>query len=160
MDSVFHVDVEAMFNASKFVYTAYGVFFKGVIDELGEEKAYEIYMKTGRDNSEWLRDLLGDEKDLVKLATTLHDINYSVGLDSDIVVESDDSVVCYNKKCPRYNGFKAAGLTDDQIKRHCTSGIMRGFEKNLKRVDPSLRMNIRKWDAPNNLCEEHIFKVK
>ena len=154
------MDLEALFNASKMTYTAYGVYFKGVIDELGEDKAFEIYMKTGRDNSEWLREQLGEGKDIASLANSLHENNLKVGLDSDIVVESPDSVVCYNKKCPRYYGFKAAGLTDSQIKRHCTSGIIRGLEANLRRVDPDLRMRIRNWDAPNNLCEEHIFKVK
>jgi len=154
------MDIEALFNATKTVWTAYGSYLKGAINELGEDKAFEIYVNTRGDISEWIRGLSGEDENLEKLAKTLHDRNYEHGLDSDIVVESSDSVVCMNKKCPRYHGFKAAGLSDSQIKRHCTSGILNAFDASLRRIDPSLRMQIRKGDAPNNLCEEHIFKVK
>jgi len=81
------------------------------------------------------------------------------GFDSELIVKDEKHIVLRNSKCPRYDGMKMAGHSDEVIKEHCMRSVG-VLEKYFLKVDPGFSFNVPVWDAPNGLCdEEFILKI-
>jgi hypothetical protein len=62
-------------------------------------------------------------------------------------------------RCPRYDGFKMAGLSDDEIKEHCMRQV-KILEASMQKADPHIRFDVPLWDAPNGRCDEVFWLEK
>ena len=155
---------EEAYNAAKTVWKIYGLLFKELIDLYGEEKALQIHQKSFREHgegtAEWLRQQVGDDINLEKLGNILLGSLEAGGFESEVVVEGPDSVVINNTRCPRYAGFKLAGLSDELVRKYCTMGGKNAIGRQLKILDPKLGFGLRAFKPGEGLCEEHFFRIK
>ena len=97
---------------------------------------------------------------LEKLGNILLGSLEASGFDSEVVVEGPNSVVINNTKCPRYDGFKMAGLSDEIVGKYCTMGGKNAIGRQLKLLDPNLGFGLRVFKPWDGLCEEHFYKTK
>jgi len=154
---------DAAYNSARTVWKIYGLLFKELINEYGEEKALKLHEKSFREHgegtAEWLRSQVGDDVGLEKLGGILLGSLEASGFESDVVVESPYSVVVNNTKCPRYDGFKMAGLSDELVEKYCTMGGKSAIGRQLKLLDPTLGFGLRTFKPWDGLCEEHFYRT-
>jgi len=152
------------YNAARTVWKIYGLLFKELIHRYGEEEALQLHQKSFREHgegtAEWLRSQVGDDADLDKLGEILLGSLEASGFESNLVVESPNSVVVNNTKCPRYDGFKMAGLSDELVGKYCTMGGKNAIGRQLKLLDPKLGFGLRTFKPWEGLCEEHFYRTE
>ncbi|MBN2335232.1 hypothetical protein JXL21_06695 [Candidatus Bathyarchaeota archaeon] len=139
------------------------VFFKAVMDKLGKEKAMQLheysYATFGLGLESSLREQFPDGVELKPFVQGMVDGLKESGYSSELVVKGENRLIIRNSRCPRYEGMKQAGHSDETIKEHCLRGV-RVIEKHLQRVDPGFRFNVPIWDAANGRCDEEFILRK
>ena len=153
---------EESYTSAMMTYYESGVFFKAVADKLGLEKAMELHQDAyaifGGGMETMLKEQPQEGVDLQALVEGMVEGLGAQGFTSEFVKKDADTMIIRNTKCPRYDGMKMAGHSDEVIKEHCLRGV-RVLEKHLQNVDPEFKFDVPVWDAPNGLCDE-VFKLK
>ena len=148
-----------MFNSAMMTYYELGIYFKAVADKLGQEKAMQLhedsYHLLGEGLESMLREAFPEKVDLVEFGKSMHDGLIAQGFTSEYIVEDDSHITLRNTRCPRYEGMKMAGHSDEVIEEHCHRGVQI-IEKHLQNIDPAFRFYKPLWDAPNGRCDERF----
>jgi hypothetical protein len=145
------------YNAATTIYYYWGLFFKSVADKLGLEKAYELHEDSvgpiGSTYEAMVNEQYPDGLDLKAFGEfTVESLN-ATGWTSEMSMDGKDKMTVKMTKCPRYDGFKMAGLGDDEIKEHCMRQV-KILEASMQKADPHIRFEVPIWDAPNGRCDE------
>jgi hypothetical protein len=139
------------------------VFFKAVTDKYGYEKAMELvedaFRIHGTGYEIMLKDNFPNGVDLKALGTGFIEELTKQGFTSELVVKDDSNVIIRNTKCPRYDGLKMVGFSDDQIEEYCTRCVAIS-DMYMKKAEPNMRFWISTWDAPNGRCDEEFLIKK
>ena len=153
---------EEEYNSAMMTYFESGVFFKAVADKLGLEKAMELhedaYTVFGGGMETMLKEQFPDGVELKAFVESMVEGLNAQGFTSEFVMKNADTMIIRNSRCPRYDGMKMAGHSDEVIKEHCLRGV-RVLETYLQSVDPGFKFDVPLWDAPNGKCDE-VFTLK
>jgi predicted ester cyclase len=153
---------EAVFNAAKAAYSAYGGLLKDVAQEMGMEKAVALHAKRCQAFYVALagvtRDRLGaSEFDLNALSSALKDVNNTIFGCTFEPEEEPGSLTFKYFQCPIYEGFRSAGLDHEAIELICTGGESSGLAE-MKKALPQLSCALRFRSAPDQPCvQEFVF---
>ena len=153
---------EEAYNAATSTFSQWGIFFKEVADKLGLEKAMELHEDAaaiiGSQYEAMVNEQYPDGLDLKSFGeTTVEGLN-AQGWTSELLMDNENTMTVKMTKCPRYDGFKMAGLSDEVIKEHCMRQV-KILEKYMQKADPRITFDVPLWDAPNGRCDE-VFTLK
>lgn len=152
---------EETFNAAKGVYTAFGMFFQQVVNEYGLEKTMELHRRTfdlmGQGFASMITEQFGDELDIETVGSLFKAGNEAEGLGTEQVLESPYKVVHTNPSCPRYEGFKEAGMSDEFVEEYCKT-CEQAMTPHFKNI--GLKYEISDFSAPDGKCVETISKIQ
>lgn len=145
--------VEDAYNAAKGVYRTYGEFYKAVAEQVGVERALDLCAKpseaSGRAFAETLKD--ADSKEF---AAEFKEYFAAMGYSTEID-ECPGKVVLTAHRCPRYDGFRAAGLDHEQIESMC----LRSFyaeDAAITNLLPNVRSSLKFRSASDDSCVQEI----
>jgi steroid delta-isomerase-like uncharacterized protein len=155
---------EAVFNAAKAAYSAYGGLLKDVVQEMGMEKAVALHAKRCQAFyvafAGMIRDRLGgNEFDLSTFSSALKDVNNTIFGCIFEIEESPGSLRCSYLQCPIYPGFSSAGLDHRAIELICTGGESSGLAE-LKKALPQVSGSLRFRPAPDQSCVQEFVLEK
>ena len=153
---------EEAYNSAMATFSQWGVFFKAVADRLGKERAMKLHEDAvallGSGYEAMLKEQYPDGVDLKSFGESTVEGLAAQGWTSELIMEDDDTMIMRMTKCPRYDGFKMAGHSDEVIKEHCMRQV-KVFEKYAQKADPRIKFDVPVWDAPNGRCDE-VFTLK
>jgi len=158
---VFDLPGEEAYNAAVKVYALYGALFNEIVKEVGKEKALALHKNAheyiGLKTGQKLREQMGDiEYDLKTLATILRKGNMSIGIDCQMV-ETPNSLLLKNSRCPMYDGYRMGGLGDNTTKTLCQVGAPAKLWTTLKQLNPAVIYILNHYRAkPDERCEEEV----
>jgi hypothetical protein len=151
---------EEAYIAAKGVYKDFGAFFQEVVSEYGEEMAMELHRrvfdKKGQGFANIILENFGSAPDVEAIASMFKKSNISKGTATEQIVESSNRVIHRNPECPRYFGFKEAGLTNEVIERYCNI-CEKAMAPHFASV--GLKYEISDFSAPDRKCEEILSKL-
>ena len=146
--------------AAKGVYKDFGAFFQEVVSEYGEEMAMELHRrafhKKGKGFAKMILENFGSATDVEAIASIFMKSNISKGTATEQIVESSYRVMHRNPECPRYFGFKEAGLSNEVIESYCNI-CEEAMTPHFASV--GLKYEISDFSAPDGKCEEIISKL-
>jgi hypothetical protein len=150
------------YNAAKTTFSEWGIFFKAISDKLGKERAMELHEDSvhtqGGGNEAMLKEFFPDGIDLKVFGESTVESLAAQGWTLELIMDGDTTATMRMTRCPRYDGFKMAGLSDEVIEEHCMRQV-RIFEKYAQNADPRIMFDVPVWDAPNGRCDE-VFTLK
>ena len=150
------------YNSAMATFSGWGVFFKAVTDKLGLEKAMELHEDAvtilASAYGATLKENFPDGVDLKPFGESTVEGLVDQGWKAELLMDGDDKMTMRMTRCPRYDGFKMAGLSDEVIKEHCMRQV-RILEKYAQKADPRINFDVPVWDAPNGKCDE-VFTLK
>jgi hypothetical protein len=153
---------EDAYISALYTYCEGGVYFQAAVKKLGLEKALQIqedaFEMHGTGWETLINEKFPDGVDLKGWGEILLEGLVAQGFTSEVIMEDEDMMIIRNTKCPRYDGMKMAGHSDEVIKEHCLRGV-RVLEKHLQKIDPDFKFGVPIWDAPNGRCDE-VFTLK
>jgi hypothetical protein len=153
---------EEAYNAAVTTFHQWGLFLKLVADQLGKERAMELHEDAaatiGSGYEAMINDQYPDGLDLKSFGETGVEGLNAKGWTSELIMDDDNKMTIKMTKCPRYDGFKMAGLSDELIKEHCMRQV-RVVESFMQKADSRISFAVPLWDAPNGRCDE-VFKLK
>jgi hypothetical protein len=153
---------EEEYNSAMATYSDWGVFFKAVADKLGHEKAMELHEDAvttlAMGYEAMLKENFPDGVDLKPFGEGTVEGLTARGWTAELHMDGKDKATMKMTRCPRYEGFKMAGLSDEVIKEHCMRQV-RILERYAQKADPRIRFDVGVWDAPNGRCDE-VFTLK
>ena len=142
------------FTAAKNMASVYGMFFKAVAQEIGMERALTLQSKANEGYVTTYIELF-KEPDLKKVAAKVTEMSNGLGMIGETKVEGRKVVSKYTK-CPIYDGFLEAGISNEQIKTYCQHTAEEeydSFKKILHNVKGSLT---RFRSSPDDYCIEDV----
>lgn len=148
---------EEAYNAAVATFHQWGLFLKSVADKLGKDRAMELHEDAvatiGNGYEAMFKEQYPDGLDLRSFGETGVDGLNAQGWTSELIMDDASSMTIRMTKCPRYDGFKMAGLSDEVIKEHCMRQV-KVVEKFMQNAEPEIKFNVPIWDAPNGRCDE------
>ena len=151
------------YNAAMATYSQWGLFFKAVANKFGLEKAYELHEdaihRLGGGVEAGIKEQFPDGVNLKQLVEGDSAQLDAMGFTNEIIIKDENTIVNRITRCPRYDGFKMAGLSDEEIKEHCFRQV-KLFEYYRQKADPRIRFDVPVWDAPNGRCDEEYKLTK
>jgi hypothetical protein len=148
-----------VFNGVRDTCTILGTFFTEVSQEVGKERATELYGKYGDGFGEMIGNMIkehqGEKKAAKKVAAQLGELFEGFGVGAKMEV-SPTTILTHSHACPIYDGFQAAGLDHETIEAMCRSAA--GCEAAaLKRIVPDAELALTKFRATaDDFCTEEI----
>jgi hypothetical protein len=151
------------FDAAKNGFAAYCGYFGTAARELGLERALALNTKSqesmGVAQGKAIKEQSGRQefdlqavKSLVKEPT-----EQGIGLRSEVIEETQNSVVFRLGRCPFYDAALSVGLSGDTIEKICRSGSMRFMDSTVKQMNPRLSYELlRMRSSQDDFCEEAI----
>jgi len=118
------------------------------------KKAHEsMGIKTGQ----MIKEQMGDtEFNLKTLAKVLRKGNMSIGIDCEMM-ETPQSLVLRNSRCPMYDGYRMGGLNDETAETLCQVGAPAKLGSTLRQLNPEVMYQLNRYrDKPDGRCEEEI----
>ena len=100
---------------------------------------------------------MGDvEYDIKALVTILKKGNMSIGIDCQMV-ETPNSLLLKNSRCPMYDGYRMGGLDDKTAETLCQVGAPAKLWTTLKQLNPAVIYTLNYYRAkPDERCEEEV----
>ena len=154
---------EELFNVAKASFGICGGFFKDTAQEIGKEKALELYGKQGDAFGEMLTGMLkeqlgGKELDMKTFASVmtgaLDGFGFSYQMD-----ETPTHVKVTVHKCPLYEAYKAAGLDEGTVEAMC--GKMSTAEYGqIEKAFPGIKADVTFRPQPDAPCVEEFHLKK
>jgi hypothetical protein len=151
---------EETYNASKYVFTRFGRYFKDTSEIIGIERAIDIFTQYGKRDGEVSAQMLEDEwkdkeLDLTVIGTMWKDYYEGIGYENKIEV-APTSIMFKMDKCPFYAGFVEAGVKHEDIEKMCRLNN-KGYGSKLKLFDSNAGSRIVKFRSDiDDYCEEEI----
>ncbi len=139
-----------------------GLYFKSATDNLGQEKALDLYEKVGENfgagNAQtWKEKFNGKTPTAKELRDTLSTMYKGMGFEFSMRA-GKYKVTNKISKCPFYDGLAMAGLDHETIHSMCLRAS-RGEEKALKAAFPEFDVFAEPRKSPDGICLEG-YKIK
>lgn len=150
---------EEVFNAVKESFTLFGGFFTEVSQDVGPERATEMYGRVFDGMGELFGTMVeehrGDEEAAGKVAAALEQLNHAFGMYPEMEI-TPTRILVHSHACPIYDGYRAAGLDHDTIEAMCRSSVACEAAA-FRRIVPDGNMSLAKFRAaPDDFCTEAI----
>ena len=148
-----------VYDAVKESFTILGGFFTEVSQDVGPERATEMYGRVFDGMGELVGNIAakhpGDAEISGKVAAELGQLYRAFGIDPEMEIGPTRILVHY-RVCPFYDGYRAAGLDHDTIEAMCRSAVACEAAA-FKRVVPDGSMSLAKFRATaDDFCTEAI----
>ena len=134
-----------------------GLYFKSAADNLGQEKALDLYEKVGEsfgagNAQSWKEKFQGRTPTTKELRDTLSSMYKGMGFEFSIRA-GKQKVTNKISRCPFYDGLALAGLDHETIHSMCVRAS-RGEERALKAAFPELDVFAEPRGYPDGVCIE------
>lgn len=153
-------DVE--YNTAVMVMGLYGGLLQQIVKEYGFDRALEMHARMGypmgvSSGEEIKKAALGGKPSLAIVEAVNSQMMSSFG--TTFKVSKGTNTVKYEvSRCPMYDGYRATGFSDEQIKRLC--GAMAPQEYvGISSVVPNVTGSVKVREGPKGCCIEE-FKVQ
>jgi len=153
---------EETFNAAKNVFSFNGAFFNNVAQEIGLERALNLYTKTsemtGVQMGQMTKEQMGiKELDAKTAAMVARSVVSGFGISNVDAEEKPTSVLIKVHECTMHEGYRAVGMDDETIEAICRKGSLRFLDTFFKQLDPNASYQLKRFrSAPDDCCEEEI----
>jgi len=148
-----------VYDAVKESFTILGGFFTEVSQDVGPERATEMYGRVFDGMGELVGNIAakhrGDADISSKVAAELGQLYRAFGIDPEMEI-GPTRILVHSHTCPFYAGYSAAGLDHATIESMCRSSVACEAAA-FKRTVPDGNMSLRKFRAtPDDFCTEAI----
>ena len=148
-----------VYNAVKESFTLFGGFFTEVSQDVGMERAAEMYGRVFDGMGELVAKVVeehrGDEDATGKVAAALEELYEAIGVSPEMEI-TPTRVLVHSHSCPFYDGYRAAGLDHDTVEAMCRSAVACEAAA-FKRIVPDGTLSLSKFrDASDDFCTETI----
>jgi len=150
-----------VFNGVRDSFTILCTFYTEVAQEVGRDRAVELYGKYGEGFGEMIGNIIKDHKEdkkaAKKVAARLEEMMEGFGISPKLEI-TPTKILSHIHACPIYDGFLAAGIDHETIESMCRSAS--GCEAAaLERVVPDAGISLAKFrTVPDDFCTEE-FKL-
>lgn len=150
---------QEVYDAVKESFTILGGFFTEVSQDVGPERATEMYGRVFDGMGELFGTMAakhrGDADISGKVAAELEQLYPAFGIDPEMEI-SPTRILVHSHACPIYDGYRAAGLDHDTIEAMCRSSVACEAAA-FRRIVPDGNMSLAKFRAaPDDFCTEAI----
>jgi hypothetical protein len=148
-----------VFDAVRDASTVLGGFFSEVAQDLGMDRATEMYGRVFDGFGEMIGNVVaenrGEDDAASATAAYLEQMYEAFGLEAEIEI-GPTTVLAHSHACPFYDGFLAAGLDHDTIESMCRSA-MACEAAAFNRIVPDGTMSLPRFRATqDDFCTERI----
>lgn len=151
-----------VYNTAKTVFTLFDAYVNTVVQEIGEEKAEELMIKTC-EFAGMMQGLMMKEQSDIKVFdaqaawSLVRVFKDNLGATYEVLEESPQRILIKNKLCPMYEAAHTIGTDVKTIEKGCLAGPMTFMGTAIKQLNPNLNLVVRKFrKGLDDFCEEEI----